>query len=163
MGDRATAESFRQGIPEAPVQGIKVLRRTMTVCSDEHVQVADLTKQIRDVVREFDITQGLLLVNSLHTTCALFVNEFQAALMEDLMTMLRQLVADKDGYKHDDPRYSDCERGNASAHLRAALVGRSVVVGISDGELSLGRFQSILFAELDGPRSRDIDIQILGT
>ena len=135
----------------------------MTVSSEEHVQVEDLTKQIRDVVRAADVTQGMLLVNSLHTTCALFVNEFQGALIGDLLTMLRQLVADKDGYKHDDPRYSDCERGNASAHLRAALVGRSVAVGISDGELSLGRFQSILFAELDGPRSRDIDIQILGT
>ena len=55
------------------------------------------------------------------------------------------------GYKHDDPRFSDCERGNASSHLRAALLGRSVAVGISGGELSLGRFQSILFAELDGP------------
>jgi secondary thiamine-phosphate synthase enzyme len=162
MGDRVTPDSAKQAIPEVAVSPIKVLRRMMTICSEEHVQVVDLTKQIRDVVREVDVKDGFLLVNSLHTTCALFVNEFQSALIEDLMTMLRQLVADKDGYRHDDPRYSDCERGNASAHLRAALVGRSVVVGISDGELSLGRFQSILFAELDGPRSRDIDIQILG-
>ena len=55
-----------------------------------------------------------------------------------------------------------CERGNATSHLRAALLGRSVAVGISGGELSLGRFQSILFAELDGPRPRSIDIQIMG-
>jgi secondary thiamine-phosphate synthase enzyme len=162
MGERVTPQSAGQATPEAPVFGVKVLRRSMTVCSEQHVQVVDLTKQIRDVVREVDVTQGLVVVNSLHTTCALFVNEFQGALIEDLLAMLRQLVADKDGYKHDDPRYSDCERGNAAAHLRAALVGRSVVVGISDGELSLGRFQSILFAELDGPRSRDIDIQIFG-
>ena len=63
---------------------------------------------------------------------------------------------------HDDPRFSDCERGNAHSHLRAALLGRSVAVGISGGELSLGRFQSILFAELDGPRPRSIDVQIMG-
>ena len=163
MGDRVAQETLGQANAEVPVSGIKALRRTMTVSSGEHVQVEDVTKQIRDVVREADVKQGVLVVNSLHTTCALFVNEFQGALIGDLLTMLRQLVADKDGYKHDDPRYSDCERGNASAHLRAALVGRSVAVGISDGELSLGRFQSILFAELDGPRSRDIDIQILGT
>ena len=143
-----------------PVMGVH--RQTMTVCSDEHVQVVDLTKQIRDMVRAVDVKDGLVLVNSLHTTCALFVNEFQGALIEDLLTMLRQLVADRGGFKHDDPRYSDCERGNASAHLRAALVGRSVAVGISEGELSLGRFQSILFAELDGPRSRGIDLQVLG-
>jgi secondary thiamine-phosphate synthase enzyme len=162
MGDHVTPESVKQANAEVPVLGIKMLRRTMTVWSEEHVQVVDLTKQIRDVLREVDVMQGLLVVNSLHTTCALFVNEFQGALIEDLLAMLRQLVADKDGYKHDDPRYSDCERGNAAAHLRAALVGRSVAVGISDGELSLGRFQSVLFAELDGPRARDIDIQIFG-
>ena len=84
------------------------------------------------------------------------------ALVEDLKTMMDRLVADGAGYKHDDPRFSDCERGNASSHLRAALLGRSVAVGISGGELSLGRFQSILFAELDGPRPRSIDIQIMG-
>jgi secondary thiamine-phosphate synthase enzyme len=98
----------------------------------------------------------------LHTTCALFVNEFQGALVEDLKNMLERLVAENAGYRHDDPRYSDCERGNASSHLRAALLGRSVALGIAGGELSLGRFQSVLFAELDGPRSRNIDIQIMG-
>jgi len=161
MGDRLTLSFDMSQETRLPVT--RVHRQTITVCSDEHVQVVDLTKQIRDIVRAVDVRDGLLLVNSLHTTCALFVNEFQGALIEDLIAMLRQLVADKGGFKHDDPRYSDCERGNASAHLRAALVGRSVVVGISEGELSLGRFQSIMFAELDGPRSREIDIQIVGS
>jgi secondary thiamine-phosphate synthase enzyme len=75
---------------------------------------------------------------------------------------MERLVADHAGYKHDDSRYSDCERGNACAHLRAALLGRSVALGISGGDLTLGPYQSILFAELDGPRHRGIDIQILG-
>ena len=77
--------------------------------------------------------------------------------------MIESLVAENDGYRHDDPRFSDCERGNAHSHLRAALLGRSVAVGISGGELSLGRFQSILFAELDGPRPRSIDVQIMAS
>jgi secondary thiamine-phosphate synthase enzyme len=75
---------------------------------------------------------------------------------------MERLVPDEAGYRHDDPRYSDCERGNASSHLRAALLGRSVAVGISGGELALGRFQSIIFAEMDGPRNRTIDVQIMG-
>ena len=61
-------------------------------------------------------------------------------------------MPERGGYRHDDPRYSDCERGNAHAHLRAALLGRSIAVGLNNGELSLGRFQSVIFAELDGPR-----------
>jgi secondary thiamine-phosphate synthase enzyme len=145
------------------VQTLKVVRQTFTMLSEKRTQVVDITKQIRDIMLSADVKEGILLVNSLHTTCALFVNEFQGALVEDLKTMLDRLVPDDGaGYKHDDPRYSDCERGNASSHLRAALLGRSVALGISGGELSLGRFQSILFAELDGPRSRSIDIQIMG-
>ncbi len=141
---------------------VRLVRQRITLSSEQHVQVMDVTKQIRDIMLGADVKEGLLLVNSLHTTCAVFVNEFQGALIEDLKTMLRRLVAENGGFKHDDSRYSDCERGNASAHLRAALLGHGVTVGISGGELSLGRFQSILFAELDGPRSRGVDIQILG-
>jgi secondary thiamine-phosphate synthase enzyme len=130
--------------------------------SESGTQVLDITKQIRDVVLTADIKEGIILVNSLHTTCALFVNEFQGALAEDFKAMVERLVPTNAGYRHDDPRYSDCERGNASSHLRAALLGRSVAVGVTGGELALGRFQSIIFAELDGPRSRTIDVQIMG-
>ena len=142
---------------ETTVQTLKVARKTFTMLSEHRTQILDITKTIRDVMLSADIKEGILLVNSLHTTCALFVNEFQGALVEDLKSMIESLVAENDGY-----RFSDCERGNAHSHLRAALLGRSVAVGISGGELSLGRFQSILFAELDGPRPRSIDVQIMG-
>ena len=147
---------------ETTVQTLKVARKTFTMLSEHRTQILDITKTIRDVMLSADIKEGILLVNSLHTTCALFVNEFQGALVEDLKSMIESLVAENDAYRHDDPRFSDCERGNAHSHLRAALLGRSVAVGISGGELSLGRFQSILFAELDGPRPRSIDVQIMG-
>ena len=144
------------------MQTLKMVRKTLTMLSDKRPEVPDITKQIRDIMLGADITEGIMLVNSLHTTCALFVNEFQGALVEDLKAMVDRLVPETPGYRHDDPRYSDCERGNATSHLRAALLGRSVAVGISGGELALGRFQSILLAELDGPRPRTIDIQIMG-
>ena len=144
------------------VQTLKVVRKTFTMLSEKRTQVLDITKQIRDIMLSADVKEGILLVNSLHTTCALFVNEFQGALAEDLKTMMDRLVADGAGYKHDDPRFSDCERGNAHAHLRAALLGRNITVGLVNGELSLGRFQSVIFAELDGPRKREITVQILG-
>ena len=144
------------------MQTLKVVRKTLTMLSEKRTEVLDITKQIRDIMLSADIKEGILLVNALHTTCALFVNEFQGALVEDLKTMVDRLVPEAAGYRHDDPRYSDCERGNATSHLRAALLGRSVAVGITGGELSLGRFQSILFDELDGPRPRIIDVQIMG-
>jgi secondary thiamine-phosphate synthase enzyme len=144
------------------VQTLKVARKTLTMLSEHRTQILDITKQVRDIMLSADIKEGILLVNSLHTTCALFVNEFQGALVEDLKSLVERLVPENGGYRHDDPRYSDCERGNASSHLRAALLGRSVAVGITGGELALGRFQSIIFAEMDGPRNRTIDVQIMG-
>ena len=141
---------------------MKVARETLSLTSEERLEFLDVTKQIHDAVQKHPISDGIVLVNSLHTTVALFVNEFQGALIEDLKKMVSNLVSERNGYRHDDPRYSDCERGNAHAHLRAALLGRSIAVGLSGGELSLGRFQSVILAELDGPRQRQVDIQVMG-
>jgi secondary thiamine-phosphate synthase enzyme len=108
------------------------------------------------------VSAGIALINTLHTTCAVFINEYQSALIDDLKGLVERLVPERGGYRHDDPRYSDCERGNAHSHLRAALLGRSIAVGINGGELTLGRFQSVIFAEFDGPRKREITVQVMG-
>ena len=79
------------------VQTLKVVRKTFTMLSEKRTQVLDITKQIRDIMLSADVKEGILLVNSLHTTCALFVNEFQGALVEDLKTMLGRLVAEDGG------------------------------------------------------------------
>jgi secondary thiamine-phosphate synthase enzyme len=108
------------------------------------------------------VSAGIALINTLHTTCAVFINEFQSALIDDLKGLVEKLVPERHGYRHDDPRFSDCERGNAHSHLRAALLGRSVALGVNNGELTLGRFQSVIFAEFDGPRKREISVQVIG-
>lgn len=141
---------------------MKVFSTTLALSSGEPTEISDITKLVRDALQQFPVTDGLALINTLHTTCAIFINEFQAALIGDLKNLIQRLVPERDGYRHDDPRFSDCERGNAHAHLRAALLGRSLAVGISHGELTLGRFQSIIFAELDGPRRREITVQVIG-
>jgi secondary thiamine-phosphate synthase enzyme len=141
---------------------MKVFTTTFTIATDERTELSDITKLVREASQQFPVTTGIALVNTMHTTCALFMNEFQAALIDDLKGLIERLVPERAGYRHDDPRYSDCERGNANAHLRAALLGRSIAVGVKDGELTLGRFQSIIFAELDGPRKREIAVQVIG-
>ena len=141
---------------------MKVFTSSFTLSSEERTEVSDITKLVREAVQQFPVSAGIALINTMHTTCALFINEFQSALIDDLKHLIERLVPERDGYRHDDPRYSDCERGNAHAHLRAALLGRSIAVGINQGELTLGRFQSVIFAELDGPRKREITVQIIG-
>jgi secondary thiamine-phosphate synthase enzyme len=143
-------------------RAMKAFSGSFTLQSEERTEVSDITKQVRDAMQQFPVTNGIALINTLHTTCALFVNEYQAALIDDLKGLMDRLVPERGGYRHDDPRYSDCERGNGHSHLRAALLGRSVAVGISDGDLVLGRFQSVIFAELDGPRKREISVQVVG-
>jgi len=141
---------------------MKVFNTSFTLSSDERCEVSDITKHVREAIQQFPVSNGIALINTLHTTCALFINEFQSALIDDLKGLIERLVPEKGGYRHDDPRYSDCERGNACAHLRAALLGRSIAVGLVNGELALGRFQSVIFAELDGPRKREITVQVIG-
>jgi secondary thiamine-phosphate synthase enzyme len=141
---------------------MKVFTSSFTLSSEERTEVADITKLVREAVQQFPVSAGIALINTMHTTCALFINEFQSALIDDLKGLIERLVPERGGYRHDDPRYSDCERGNAHAHLRAALLGRSIAVGVNNGELTLGRFQSVIFAELDGPRKREITVQIIG-
>jgi secondary thiamine-phosphate synthase enzyme len=141
---------------------MKVWRTFLTLSSAERTEITDITKAVRNAIQLSNLRTGIALLHPMHTTCALFVNEFQAALIGDLKTLLGALVPQRARYRHDDARYSDCERGNGAAHLRAALFGRSVALGVSEGELVLGRFQSIIFAEFDGPRHRDIAVQLLG-
>jgi secondary thiamine-phosphate synthase enzyme len=141
---------------------VKIFQTSFVLPSVERTELSDITKIVQEAIRQFPINAGVALINTLHTTCALFVNEFQSALIDDLKVLIERLVPPRDGYRHDDPRYSDCERGNAHSHLRAVLLGRPVAVGIKDGELTLGRFQSIIFAEFDGPRRREITVQVIG-
>lgn len=141
---------------------MKVFNTSFAVTSEERTEFSDITKRAREALQQFPVNVGIALVNTMHTTCALFLNEFQGALIDDLKTLMERLVVERGGYRHDDPRYSDCERGNAHAHLRAALLGRSIAIGINDGDLTLGRFQSIIFAEMDGPRTREINLQVIG-
>jgi secondary thiamine-phosphate synthase enzyme len=141
---------------------MKVFSTSFTLQSEECTEVTDITKLVREAIQQFPVSAGVALINTLHTTCAVFINEFQSALIDDLKGLVERLVPERAGYRHDDPRYSDCERGNAHSHLRAALLGRSIALGISNGELSLGRFQSVIFAEFDGPRKREITVQVMG-
>ena len=141
---------------------MQVYRDTIEVRTEENQQFLDITKQVRDTVGRSGIQNGTLLINSLHTTIAIFVNEFQSALLHDLGAILQRLIPRRDGYRHDDPRHSDCDRANAHAHLQATLLGRPIALAMADGEVLLGQYQSVILAELDGPRDRKLQVQVVG-
>jgi len=131
--------------------------------TDARLQILDLTPRISARVRSGVIRDGLALVMSMHTTLALFVNETQNALLDDIQDFLSELVPRHRPYRHNDPDLSDCDRLNTDAHLKASLLGHSLAIPIRDGDIVLGTFQAVLAAELDGPRQRSVHLQILGS
>ena len=135
---------------------------TLTVSTDKALQLFDLTDTVMARVKELGVREGTATLASLHTTCSLFVNESQAALREDMEQFLKHVVDTATPWLHNDPEHSDCERMNASAHLRALVLSSSVTLQISGGELVLGQWQRLLMAELDGPRSRTLRLQVMG-
>ena len=143
--------------------GTMVVRsESLVVQTDERLELLDLTDRLGTLVREAGITQGIVSVWSLHTTCALFISEFQAALLADIKGLLEKIVGRDEEWLHNDPTHSDCDRMNADSHLRSLLLGHSLTLQIAGGEIVLGQWQRVLMAELDGPRARSLRVQILG-
>ena len=146
----------------AKAGGLTIHGETLVVQTDQRIEVVDLTDRVMDLVRRFEVREGLVSVWSMHTTCAVFINEFQTALLSDIERFLEQMVARDAEWLHNDPNHSDCDRMNADSHLRAMLLGHSLTLQVSGGEVVLGQWQRILMAELDGPRARSLRVQLWG-
>jgi secondary thiamine-phosphate synthase enzyme len=141
---------------------MKIIAGALSIESHEKLQLTDISRRVRDWVKETNIHKGLLNLFSLHTTAVLVLNENQDALLEDIREFLRKIVDDRARYKHNSPEFSDCDRHNATSHLRSLLLNQSLSFQIAGGEIILGRFQSVLFVELDGPQERKLQMQVMG-
>jgi len=151
-----------EDVASATAGGLMIHGETIVISTDQRVELIDLTKQIMEFARKFNIKEGLVSLWSMHTTCTLFINEFQTALLTDIKRFLEQMVARDAEWMHNNPDHSDCDRFNADSHLRALLLGHSLTLQVSGGEVVLGQWQRILMAELDGPRARTLRIQLMG-
>jgi secondary thiamine-phosphate synthase enzyme len=155
-------EKPMEGVATATAGGVTIHGETFVIDTDQRIELVDLTNRIMEFVRRFNIREGMLSIWSMHTTCTLLINEFQGALLSDIKRFLEQMVARDAEYLHNDPNHSDCDRQNADSHLRAMLLGHSLTLQISGGEVVLGQWQRILMAELDGPRARSLRVQVFG-
>ena len=165
MSKRSTAtvrDTPVQKVTSASAGGLVIHGEDLVIDSEERIELVDLTDRVMASVAKFQIREGMITLWSMHTTCALFINESQRALLNDIKRFLEDVVARDRYYMHNDPQHSDCDRMNADAHLRATLLGHSLTLQISGGEVVLGQWQRILLAELDGPRSRTVRAQIWG-
>ena len=135
------------------------------------LHVTDITDEVKEIVAESGVTDGICAVYSPHTTCCIRVNEFESGFLEDFTSLLRQLVpAEGHYYAHDDwdrrtenlcPE--DMEVGNGHAHCMSMLLGSAgESIPVRDGELCLGTWQRVLFLELDRERDRRWIVQVVG-
>ena len=151
-----------EDVASATTGGLAIHGETIVIDTDQRIELVDLTNRVMEFARKFQIREGLISLWSMHTTCTLFINEFQTALLSDMKRFLEEMVARDAEWMHNDPDHSDCDRANADSHLRALLLGHNLTLQVSGGEVVLGQWQRILMAELDGPRARSLRIQIFG-
>jgi secondary thiamine-phosphate synthase enzyme len=158
-----SAKALSQPTIEVASGPYTVASTTIKFDTEDRIELFNLTQQMRDFVGASGVQVGQLTIASMHTTCAIFVNEWQDALLFDIETELENLISRGAYYRHNDPEWSDCDRNNADSHLRTLMLGTHVTLPVDDGDLVLGVWQSVMMAELDGPRERIIRLQVMGT
>lgn len=122
----------------------------MTARKEEFV---DITELVAQAIRLSKLARGITLVYVPHTTCGLTINEnADSDVADDILLALRRAVPDNLPYAHLE--------GNSTAHIKASLTGSSLQIMVEDGELQLGQWQGIFLCEFDGPRKRQVWIQI---
>lgn len=118
----------------------------------------NITSQVEDCLRESGIREGLCLVNPMHITASVFISDHEGGLHQDFEQWLEHLAPEKPHSQYAHNGFED----NADAHLKRQIMGREVVVAITDGKLDLGTWEQIFYGEFDGKRRKRVLIKIIG-
>jgi secondary thiamine-phosphate synthase enzyme len=140
---------------------------TISVVTRENTEFIDLTPALIALVQSLGVREGILTVQTRHTTTGVMINEHEPLLLADLKAMFERLVP-AGPYQHDDfgrrtVNLTPDERVNGHAHCRAALLRTSESVPIVNGALTLGRWQRVFLVEFDGPRQREVSVVLMAT
>lgn len=119
----------------------------------------NITPQVEKAVKKSGVREGLCLVNPMHITASVFINDDERGLHHDYEVFLEKLAPNE---PHEQYRHNDTGEDNADAHIKRQLMGREVVVAITDGELDFGTWEQIFYGEFDGRRRKRVLIKIIG-
>jgi secondary thiamine-phosphate synthase enzyme len=151
---------------ESALPGLKAASDLVHLRTERPLQFIDVTEIVAERVRRSEIEHGLVLVQTLHTTAAVLVNEDEPLLIGDLERMLERLAPGDAAYAHDDfsrrAAATEGERTNGHSHAKALLLAPSTTLTVVGGRILLGRWQRIFLVELDGGRARSLSILVLG-
>ena len=133
---------------------MKSYRKVLTVNIPRRRAFVNITPQVREALRE----EGLCLVNAMNITASVFINDDESGLPHDFEVFLEKLAPEKPYSQYMHNGYED----NADAHIKRTIMGREVVVAVTEGELDFGTWEQIFYGEFDGMRNKRIMIKIIG-
>ena len=138
---------------------MKSFRKELWFNTQHRRQFINITREVNFALQESKIREGICLVNAMHISASVFINDDEYGLHHDFENWLEQLAPEKpyNQYKHND-----AGEDNADAHLKRQIMGREVVVAITDGRLDFGPWEQIFYGEFDGKRRKRILIKIIG-
>ncbi len=137
---------------------MKSFRKELWFNTDKRRQLLNITRDVEQAVHDSGVTEGFVLVNAMHITASVFINDDESGLHHDMEVWLEKLAPEKpySQYKHNG--FED----NADAHLKRTVMGREVVVAITDGKLDFGPWEQIFYGEFDGKRKKRALIKVIG-
>src|SRR5210317_599347 len=121
-------------------------------------ELINITPQVEECLRESGVQEGMVLVNAMHITSSVFINDDEPGLHHDFEVWLEKLAPEKPYSQYRHNGYED----NADAHLKRTIMGREVVVAITNGKLDFGPWEQILYGEFDGKRRKRLLVKIIG-
>jgi secondary thiamine-phosphate synthase enzyme len=119
----------------------------------------NITRQVEEAVHESGVREGLVLVNAMHITASVFINDDESGLHSDYDVWLEKLAPHEPVSQY---RHNDTGEDNADAHMKRQIMGREVVVAITNGELDFGTWEQIFYGEFDGRRKKRVLVKVLG-
>jgi len=135
---------------------MKVYTDYLTINSEKRKEIINITGKIEGTVDKSGIKEGICLVNSMHITSSIFINDEESGLKRDFLEWLEKLAPEGDYLHHQTGE------DNADAHLKRTIMGREVVIAITNGRLDFGPWEQIFYGEFDGQRPKKVLVKILG-
>ena len=138
---------------------MKTYRKELYFNTSTRRSIINITSQVQNAIDESGIKEGLVLVNAMHITASVFINDDERGLHKDYEKWLEKLAPEKPYSQYQHNSYED----NADAHLKRTIMGRESVIAITDGQLDFGPWEQIFYYELDGKREKRALIKIIGS
>ena len=136
---------------------MKSYRKELTINYPQRRGYVNITPEVEKALKESGIKEGLVLVNSMHITSSVFINDDEQGLLSDFEVWLEKLAPEKPHSQYRHNGYED----NADAHMKRQLMGREVVVAVTEGKLDFGTWEQIFYGEYDGKRNKHLLIKII--